>query len=605
MVDDMMDELDTLSALAERLVPHGLADLPMSGRRRPPGPPIVIRPAGLPAELRQLGMPVPIGSRLIGSCTSGTSSLTFLDAEQSPLDVLRFYEGELDARGWIRTDGGPRGALWQGDLPIARAMFCRSSSGPSLHVQLDENPGRGTDIRLQLETDPQRSRQGALPPPVPPPPALPSRLPIPPNARAAGGSGATQSGGIYQVLRTIQYLPIAVNPRQWLPHGVAQDPFRFDPGLEGVADYYAEVLTEEGWTRRRAGRTDPAAWSTWTCPNEKGQEVAAFFLVVQEVDHLYSLQLECDLAPGSREKAERESREQVRGRTREAEEVRVEMAGAATDDVASALRELLLRIALPPPGHNPRDEALQLVAGRLPEGLPITLPLPPGSRVLGSLVTGSRMTIYLSSRTRPRPLLDFYREQLSFPVWTFFGELPQWGGFLPQWLPDPAMLEPVTGQFCSEVGGPGVTVMAQVRRVGATEARITVEADPIRTPCGNSMAAADYHRRPCAQLPVLVAPPESDFVEAEGFTGGGTDRTIRGEARGYLYTAMDLEAVAAHYGRQFEAAGREREAEGRDDVVAWSTWSRDEGWQQEDTLFLATRYPDTDRYLLQACAVGR
>ncbi|MBV9279740.1 MAG: hypothetical protein JOZ41_06640, partial [Chloroflexi bacterium] len=597
MVDDMISELGTLGALAERLVSGGMGERPMRGHWTPPGPPTVIRPAAFPPELQRLEVPIPAESRLIGSSTRGAISYTFLDASLSPLDVLRFYEGELSARGWIRTDGGPRSALWQGDLPSAHATFFRSSSGPSLHLQADRNGGGGADVWLQLETDPQRSHYGASPAYIPPPPVPPSLLSIPLGGRAAGGSGPSQRGGIFQEIRTIEYSTIALAQLQRRADGVVDEPGRPDVGPDVVAHYYAGSLTEEGWTRRRAGRTGPAAWSTWTCADERGQEVAGFLLVFRQVDGRYAVQLDRDLAPGSREEAERESREQVRRRAREATggAVRVETAGAAAEDAARALREVLLRIALPPPGHRPPGEPVQLVAGRLPEALPIQLPLPPVSRVLGSVVTGSRTAIFLESRTRPRALLDFYREHLSSPAWSFFGELPRRGGFLPQWLPDPGMLEPITGQFCSEVGGPGVTVTARVGRAGVTEARITVETDPGRTPCGNIMAAADYRRSP-PQLPVLVAPPGSDFVEAEGYTGSGTDHGIRAEARGYLYAATDLQAVAGHYGRQLAAAGWERQGEGRDAVTAWSAWRWEVGeGEREDALFLAVRPPGTDR----------
>ncbi|MBV9278988.1 MAG: hypothetical protein JOZ41_02810, partial [Chloroflexi bacterium] len=256
VVDDMMDELETLSALAERLtpryvmgrlMPRGAAERLMPRRREPPGPPSVFRPAALPPELERLGMSIPAGSRLIGSYARGTLSQIFLDADRSPLHVLRFYEGELHARGWTRTDGGPRGSLWQGDLPFARAVFCRSSSGPSLHLRLERNRGGGTGVWLQLEADPQRSRCGAPPPSAPPPPARPWRLPIPPDARDAGGSGPSQGGGFYQELKTIRYQSIAADLPRRLSLADVEDPFRHDPGLEGVADCYERTLTGAGW----------------------------------------------------------------------------------------------------------------------------------------------------------------------------------------------------------------------------------------------------------------------------------------------------------------------------------------------------------------------
>jgi hypothetical protein len=64
------------------------------------------------------------------------------------------------------------------------------------------------------------------------------------------------------------------------------------------------------------------------------------------------------------------------------------------------------RRAIPPP-----DE-VRILAGRMPDGLPVEIPLPNGSRVVGTVVNSAGRegtTIYIDAEGSPQRILAFYR----------------------------------------------------------------------------------------------------------------------------------------------------------------------------------------------------
>lgn len=87
---------------------------------------------------------------------------------------------------------------------------------------------------------------------------------------------------------------------------------------------------------------------------------------------------------------------------------------------AAALRELavrLLRVRFP--GAPEASDETQLLVGQVPADLPVELPLPLGSRVVGSLVRGNPrgISIVLDAAEPAEQVLEFYRERLSGAGW--------------------------------------------------------------------------------------------------------------------------------------------------------------------------------------------
>jgi hypothetical protein len=566
-----VSELQALSALAARLIPLWAPWGQFKERT-------VVRPGAVAPDL-PADFPLPAGSRLIGSCTSGAFSLTLVDTGQSPQGTLRFYERELGARGWYRhAVYGSRGFLREGEQAAEWALFCRSPRGPSLRIGATPRPPTGTELHLQLETDAEHSpcaSPGGVRLAGPRDPLQGSSLPLliaPPGAiMQIHGTGG--GGGSYQAHATM----------------------RSDLDLGGIGSHFRGLIEEAGWRQERSGETGPVNWSSWACRTEEGEEVKGFFFAFRQGQRLYSLQLDRDTAPGSRKQAEIESREQARAMERAATRdrtARVEIGATATGGIVEALRELILRIVAPADPNSPDASNPELFVGRMPNALPVELPLPPRSRVLGGLVLDGRTTIYLESETPPSEIVALYRTHLPAPSWNFLGEKTDLGGFAA-----PRVLEAKDVQFCPEGEGPAISIEAHARPDGVTDAQINLVTDLSHTPCGNpNVPPAWQYRNRQPGLPKLIAPVEADFAQ-----GGGHGGEAVWEARGYLYTTADLGDVAEHYSRQFEAAGWKEQGRGGDEVVAWSQWSRRDDWgRRVDAIFLAVRHPGSGGYSLTA-----
>lgn len=83
-----------------------------------------------------------------------------------------------------------------------------------------------------------------------------------------------------------------------------------------------------------------------------------------------------------------------------------------------------------------KAEATQLIVGKLPVQLPVELPLPNGSWVVGSLVRNKKQTIIVLNTERyPKHVLNFYRKRLQANGWNI-PEHYKLGDFKPAHITD-------------------------------------------------------------------------------------------------------------------------------------------------------------------------
>jgi len=232
------------------------------------------------------------------------------------------------------------------------------------------------------------------------------------------------------------------------------------------------------------------------------------------------------------------------------------------ESAIEALRALALRLIAPYFPTNPPTQEPQLFVARLPPHLPVTIPLPQDSRLVGSCIdrqTGA--TILLDVATGPEGLFAYYHNELLAGGWTRIEQPPRLGGFRLGRRP-PSRYE--GGTYCWSVQGPALTVQAIAPPNRLTEVRILLHTDPLQTPCA---APGDP---PGSQplLPDLAAPLEAELIPR---SSGGGGNYARAEAQ--LATDLDLASVVAHYARQLEHAGWKRRVEEARGPYLWSTWS--------------------------------
>ena len=205
------------------------------------------------------------------------------------------------------------------------------------------------------------------------------------------------------------------------------------------------------------------------------------------------------------------------------------------------------------------DGGVRLIRGDVPSDLKPNFYVPPGTRVLGSVVTGSGVLVLATSTAQPESLRVEYTRALTPRGWTAF-ESTQRGGFVDN-LPQMPMI------FCRE--GAQLHVVQARRASGTSDLSLHYRDGGGR--CERPRPPTFQQVRE-PQFPTLYSPPgEGGESRARCFSREPGGR--RSMSTGTMIPAdLSAEEVLRHYGRQLEsegwrsAAGSSRQAAG--------TWTR-------------------------------
>ena len=249
-------------------------------------------------------------------------------------------------------------------------------------------------------------------------------------------------------------------------------------------------------------------------------------------------------------------------------------------------RALALRLLAPRFPGAPAPEQTSLFVGRLPDTLPVDIPIPNGAAVLGSLARSPQHTsIVLDVPLAPERVLDFYRERMEAAGWSEQEPFvnPS-GGFAYVGRAQPTV-------FCRSPRGPALSVQANTAPTGLTDVRVDLNTDARNSPC----AQRRRHGGMQEIFPTLT--PPSGARQIAGGGGGGSDQAY---TSANLEAELDLAAVADHYTRQLIDAGWTRDDAQGNGPVVWSAWTfRDEDSQGWRGLLFILREPGApDHYFL-------
>src|SRR5579864_7214075 len=139
----------------------------------------------------------------------------------------------------------------------------------------------------------------------------------------------------------------------------------------------------------------------------------------------------------------------------------------------SLIYELALRLATYP--GDPRVDDPQLLVGQLPPNLSIEIPMPEGSRLLGSLLRSQEnIDIVLDCALSPDEVMQFYKERLKATGWNELETMrPPHGGFVHSGFP---MLRNHI-VFCGGTQGPAFSVDAYDGKHARTNVRIDLNSN--------------------------------------------------------------------------------------------------------------------------------
>lgn len=247
------------------------------------------------------------------------------------------------------------------------------------------------------------------------------------------------------------------------------------------------------------------------------------------------------------------------------------LAASGSAAATSPLLELAERLLSFPVGPGLQPMTVDLLPGEIPQGLPVSFPVPQGGRLVGSAVRyqngqlmGATLVFDLpvnGANGGPQDAVAVFRQALERQGW----RPAPFGGPGRGFQAAPL----ATGLFCPPNGGAwSVSVTAFPASADMADVRVYVQkgpggAGPCAQPAGPGVPPPGSDKIPPLYVPAGVV--------LENVSGGGGSNQWRSEAT--AQTTKSAGELEAYFARQLQAAGWVRQA-GRDDgALAWSLWS--------------------------------
>ncbi len=248
----------------------------------------------------------------------------------------------------------------------------------------------------------------------------------------------------------------------------------------------------------------------------------------------------------------------------------------------TALQQLLQRLVGYSYPGAPSQEA-QIYVGKLPEKMPVDIPLPEGSQVVGTVVRGEEsIQIVLDTNNPPDRVLEFFRQQLSAAGWSTQDQsVGPSGGFVPSGISNEIIL-------CKSIKGPSLFLSATSEKGAPTDVRLNLNTSKTQQyPCSQPRGAQSLAQ---SLMPRLVAP--SGAQQNESGSGGSSTGSAYNNAT--ILTDQKASELASFYGDQLAKAGWTKQDSGQSGPIAWSTWTlRDKDGANWKGLFFALDLPGT------------
>ncbi len=265
--------------------------------------------------------------------------------------------------------------------------------------------------------------------------------------------------------------------------------------------------------------------------------------------------------------------------------------GAAQGDVL--LRELAERLLVQAATPGGVPQTVELLPGQLPPGLPLMLPQPPGTRLVGAAVRRNGPEIaqidIVFDVPQATDAARFYRD-----------ELPRQGFTL---APTTAIQAPARGfvatqgsatttYFCRGTAPPFLSVSTYLRPNAPVDVRVRVDATSAG-PCLTTASAPLPDTNGADRVPTLAAP---QGVAVQIVAGGGiTPSRYVNEAN--ATTPRDAADLEAEFAAQLSAAGWMRTGGAASGPFAFSTWTLP-GDGELTALLTVLETPGDDRRVL-------
>lgn len=243
----------------------------------------------------------------------------------------------------------------------------------------------------------------------------------------------------------------------------------------------------------------------------------------------------------------------------------------------------------PEPGLGPAEEQRpSFFIGRLPEDLPVEVPIPDGATIVGSQPHGygprDEVEVVLDAGMTAEQVREAYRTLMTAAGWSESDRHrgPMGSGFVSEAPPDVLL-------FCKTDRGPALFVRARERKDAPTDVRLSLLPDERHSPC--SPQGPEYYGLEESVLPTLKPPPSAMLLPRSA--GGGYYDV---ESTAVLETDLDLASIGAHYVTRLRNSGWTLTEESQGGPQAWSAWAfSDDAGQRWIGLLVALRLPEPPR----------
>jgi hypothetical protein len=224
-----------------------------------------------------------------------------------------------------------------------------------------------------------------------------------------------------------------------------------------------------------------------------------------------------------------------------------------------SLREFIGRaLTYPYPGAEEQETVISI--GLLPEELPVELPLPEGSRVIGSIARGESVgtEIILDVPMKPEAAIAFFREGYTGAGWSELSEAAYGTGFVSASSPSQT--------FCYDEDEIMIYISAREIPDEPTDVRVNIQRQVGYSPCDpdstHGMDDAYF------LIPSLTS-PSGTLVQTGGSSSGQGEASVTAS----LKTDLSADELAEHYGGQLSAAGWMLGESGSTKHDSWSYWT--------------------------------
>ncbi|MEB3215860.1 MAG: hypothetical protein VKN72_06330 [Nostocales cyanobacterium 94392] len=225
----------------------------------------------------------------------------------------------------------------------------------------------------------------------------------------------------------------------------------------------------------------------------------------------------------------------------------------------------------------------KVIVGKLPEKMPVELPIPSNSQILGSTVSEKgNIQVVLDASGTVEQVTDFYKTQLQNIGWNkpknhhiynynrgFVKQTSEFGDYI---------------TFCHQTNKL-LYVGLRINKGKETPSVVSVDLNPVNEKDENTYNPCETvnYMEDTVALPILT-PPSDTEVSRKGIDHYNNESGV------ILETKLDSKTLANHYSQQLEKAGWKRIDSGESNSYSWSTWTfKDEKGKSRQGLMNFTR----------------